>query len=115
LWNVYANGDFPDPQPRLQGILCAPGSSCEPRQVLPLTIGRFKTPTLRRLAQSQPYLHTGRMDTIEKVLDFYRQASLLVQVGKLRNADPALAAISIDGGDEKDLAAFLRSLNEDYE
>jgi cytochrome c peroxidase len=115
LWNVYANGDFPDPQPRLRGILCAAGSPCVPDQVLPLTIGRFKTPTLRDLAQSQPYLHTGRMGTIEKVLDFYRHASLLVQAGKLRNADPALGAISIDANDEKDLAAFLRSLNEDYD
>jgi hypothetical protein len=115
LWNVYANGDFPGPQPRLQGIMCAAGSPCVPDQVLPLTIGRFKTPTLRDLAQSQPYLHTGRMDTIEKVLDFYRHTSLLVQAGKLRNGDPALGAISIDADDERDLAAFLRSLNEDYD
>lgn len=55
------------------------------------------------------------MDTIEKVLDFYRHTSLLVQAGKLRNGDPALGAISIDADDERDLAAFLRSLNEDYD
>jgi len=95
--------------------MCASGSPCVPDQVLPLTIGRFKTPTLRDLAQSQPYLHTGRMDTIEKVLDFYRHTSLLVQAGKLRNGDPALGAISMDADDDRDLAAFLRSLNEDYD
>jgi hypothetical protein len=53
------------------------------------------------------------MDTIEKVLDFYRHTALLAQTGKLRNADPAIGVISIDANDERDLAAFLRSLNED--
>jgi cytochrome c peroxidase len=68
-----------------------------------------------RLAQSQPYLHTGRMDTIEKVLDFYRHTALLAQAGNLRNADPQIGLVSIDAADEKALAAFLRSLNEDYD
>jgi hypothetical protein len=40
-------------------------------------------------------LHTGRLETIEKVLDFYRHTSLLARAGKLRNADPALGAISM--------------------
>ena len=115
LWNVYANADYPDPQPRLQAIMCPQGASCDPNQILPLTIGRFKTPVLRDLAQSQPYLHTGHMDTIEKVLDFYRHTALLAQSGKLRDADPEISLISIDETDEKALAAFLRSLNEDYE
>jgi hypothetical protein len=114
LWNVYANADFPNPQPRLQNIMCGSGP-CDPAQVLPLTIGRFKTPTLRDLAHSQPYLHTGRMDTIEKVLDFYRHTALLAQAGTLRNADPNITGISIDDKDETALAAFLRSLNEDYD
>jgi cytochrome c peroxidase len=90
------------------------GSPCIPDQVLPLAIGRFKTPTLRDRAQSQPYLHTDCLETIEKVLDFYRHTSLLARAGRWRNANPALGAISMDA-DEKDLAAFLRSLNEDYD
>ncbi len=115
LWNVYANSDFPAPQARLQAIMWVSGTPCNPEQVLPLTIGRFKTPTLRDLGQSQPYLHTGRMDSIEKVLDFYRHTALLAQNGELRNADSHIAGISIDAQDEAALAAFLRSLNEDYD
>jgi hypothetical protein len=114
MWNVYANTDFPEPQARLQRLMCAPTSACDPNHILPLTIGRFKTPTLRDLGHSQPYLHTGRMNTIEKVLDFYRHTALLAQSGKLRNPDPAIGAISIDSQDETALAAFLRALNEDY-
>jgi hypothetical protein len=114
MWNVYANTDFPSPQQRLQDLVCST-PPCDPSQVLTLTIGRFKTPTLRDLGHSQPYLHTGRMDTIEKVLDFYRHTALLAQAGKLRNADPNIAGISIDDQDSTALAAFLRSLNEDYD
>jgi hypothetical protein len=114
MWNVFANTDFPAPQQRLQDLMC-PSSPCDLAQTLPLTIGRFKTPTLRDLGHSQPYLHTGRMDTIEKVLDFYRHTALLAQAGKLRNADPNIAGISIDGQDAAALAAFLRALNEDYD
>ena len=36
-----------------------------PAVALPLTIALFKTPNLRDLGSSQPYLHTGRMNTIE--------------------------------------------------
>lgn len=114
MWNVFANTDFTAPQQRLQDLVC-PSSPCDLAQTLPLTIGRFKTPTLRDLGHSQPYLHTGRMDTIEKVLDFYRHTALLAQAGKLRNADPNMAGISIDSQDAAALAAFLRALNEDYD
>ena len=114
MWNVYANTDFPAPQQRLQDLMCA-NPPCDPAQVLPLTIGRFKTPTLRDLGHSQPYLHTGRMDSVEKVLDFYRHTALLAQAGQLRNADPNIAGISIDAQDSAALAAFLASLNEDYD
>jgi len=40
--------------------------------------------------------------------------SELARAGKVRNASPELAAVRIDGGDVAPLAAFLRSLNEDY-
>ncbi len=113
MWNVFANTDFPAPQQRLQDVMC-PSSPCDLTQTLPLTVG-FKTPTLRDLGHSQPYLHTGRMDTIEKVLDFYRHAALQAQAGRLRNADPNIAGISIDEQDAAALAAFLRALNEDYD
>jgi hypothetical protein len=55
------------------------------------------------------------MDSVEKVLDFYRHTALLAQAGQLRNADPNIAGISIDAQDSAALAAFLASLNEDYD
>jgi hypothetical protein len=82
--------------------------------VLPYTIGLFKTPTVRDLSSSEPYLHTGRMDTIEDVINFYAIFSLKARDGLVRNGDPRLSGIFLDTNATAPLAAFLRSLNEDY-
>ncbi len=117
-WNIYANPDFPKPQAALDQILCGEGGPargrCTPAEVLPLTIGYFKTPAIRDLGQSEPYFHTGDVDTIEEALRFYVSVSKLAREGKLRNASPEVKDIHIDEEDVAPLAAFLRSLNEDY-
>lgn len=35
--------------------------------------GKFKTPSLRNLAYSAPYMHDGRFETLDEVLDFYSE------------------------------------------
>ena len=82
--------------------------------VLPYTIGLFKTPTVRDLSSSEPYLHTGRMDTIEDVINFYENTSIQARAGLVRNGDPQLSGVFMDTNAIVPLAAFLRSLNEDY-
>ncbi len=82
--------------------------------ILPLTVARFKTPNLRDLGQSEPYLHTGRMGTLEDVVQFYQTFSDKSRAGTVRNGDPALKGISLDSDAITALAAFLRALNEDY-
>jgi cytochrome c peroxidase len=82
--------------------------------VLPRTIALFKTPTVRDLAHSGPYMHTGRMDSFEDVIQFYREFSKKARQGKVRNADPEMREIQLDESAIIPLAAFLRSLNEDY-
>jgi hypothetical protein len=54
------------------------------------------------------------MDTIEGVIEFYRKFSKKARRGDLRNADPELSDISLDDFAVAPLAAFLRSLDEDY-
>jgi cytochrome c peroxidase len=75
----------------------------------------FKTPGLRDLGQSAPYLHTGQEDTLEAVVDFYIRASALARAEALRNAAPELSGVALTGDDVTPLAAFLRALNEDYD
>lgn len=38
---------------------------------LPQDMGRFKTPTLRNVALTAPYMHDGRFQTLEEVIDHY--------------------------------------------
>jgi hypothetical protein len=83
-------------------------------EVLPLMIARFKTPTLRDLGQSNPYLHTGRMNTLNRVIQFYRNFSDKARNGNARNIDPEISNISLDDSAVGPLKAFLNSLNEDY-
>jgi len=85
-----------------------------PDGVLPRTIALFKTPTLRDLAHSGPYLHSGRMNSIEGVLRFYQKFSVKARRGQVRNADSESGKIFLSDSDIAPLAAFIRSLDEDY-
>ena len=84
------------------------------RVLLPLTIGLFKTPNLRDLGSSDPYLHTGRMDTLQDVIAFYQNFSNLSRAGAVRNGAGQLNGISLNNAAVTPLVAFLNSLNEDY-
>ena len=55
------------------------------------------------------------MDTLEEVFAFYIRMSTLARACKVRNAAPELSGIILTEQDIAPLAAFLRSLNEDYE
>lgn len=112
-WNIFANPDLPKPQAALTQILCR-DKSCDPEAVLPLTVAVFKTPTVRDLGQSNPYFHSGATGTVEDTLHFYMKASRLARDGKLRNGSPEIEDIHLSRSDIAPLAAFLRSLNEDY-
>ena len=38
--------------------------------------GAFKTPTLREIAQTAPYMHDGSLKTLEEVVDFYDKGGI---------------------------------------
>jgi cytochrome c peroxidase len=115
LWNVFANPDQPSNQAALRRLLNSGKRAETDAALLPQTVGLFKTPSLRGLGFSDPYLHNGSKDTLEEVIEFYRRNSALARAGQLRNAAPELLSIYLTKEDVAPLAAFLRSLNEDYE
>jgi hypothetical protein len=115
LWNVFANPDQPQAQAALRRLLNGEGRPAPDETLLPRTVGLFKTPSLRGLAFSGPYLHTGRKDTLEEVIEFYIRMSAQARAGTLRAASPEMSGIFLKPEDVAPLAAFLRSLNEDYE
>ena len=119
-WNVFANEDFPRSQETVRSLLCGIASSASAcsavadAELLARAVAAFKTPGLRDLGDSQPYMHDGAFDTLEAITAFYARSASLARGGSLRNADPRLANIAINAQDQADLAAFLRALNEDY-
>lgn len=107
---TFTNDTLANAQEYYQVVVAGP----QPVVALPLTIARFKTPNLRDLGSSEPYLHTGRMNTLQNVLAFYQNFSNLARSGAVRNGDPELNGISLNASAVGPLAAFLNALNEDY-
>jgi len=116
-WNVFANPDMPAPQAKITAILCDDQQPCllSNAVLLDRAIARFKTPGLRDLGHSAPYMHTGQFDGLIDVLQFYRGASDQARSGALRNGDIRLQGIALTAGDLSAVTAFLNSLNEDYQ
>jgi len=118
VWNIVGNPDIPAPQQAIMDILCTQfqltGAACNADALLPLAIAYFKTPTLRDLGQSNPYLHNGSLTSVDDVVTFYVTTSRLAQQHQLRNAAPELSNMFIDQSDVAALSAFLNALNEDY-
>lgn len=114
LWNVYANSDVPLVQEPLRALFHGRFGSDDPVEILPHTVALFKTPGLRALGGSAPYMHTGQASTLESVIFFYRFTAEIGRAGELRNGDPEISRIFLGKFDSAPLAAFLRSLNEDF-
>lgn len=113
LWNVYSNPDLPVPQPALERLL-NPDGRLAANEVLARAIARFKTATVRNLGQSAPYMHTGRLRTLDETVVFYQRMTASARAGKLRNAPPEFFAMRLAPADIGPLTAFLRALNEDF-
>lgn len=71
--------------------------------------GAFKTPTLRDITRTAPYMHDGSVATLEEVLDLYDR-------GGEPNAwlDPKMEKLGLTDKDKTDLLAFLKSLDGDW-
>lgn len=68
----------------------------------------FKTPTLRNLNSSAPYMHDGSLTTLESVIALYN-AGGLTDPGRSSEIKP----LGLSGSDISDLVAFLGTLNSD--
>ncbi|MCH7959298.1 MAG: hypothetical protein IID08_04180 [Candidatus Hydrogenedentes bacterium] len=75
-------------------------------------VGAFKTPSLRNLQWSDPFMHNGAYATVEDAIAQKIRACARAQADALRNPDPEFAAMRIDEDDIAPLATFLRTLNE---
>jgi cytochrome c peroxidase len=73
---------------------------------LPQDRGAFKTPTLREVAATAPYMHDGSLASLEQVIDFYDRG------GRANpHRDPELRPLRLLPAERRQLIAFLRSLS----
>jgi cytochrome c peroxidase len=65
----------------------------------------YKTPMLREVALTAPYMHDGSMATLEEVVEFYDGGG-----GDDPGRDPLLAPLGLTAAEKAALVAFLKSL-----
>jgi cytochrome c peroxidase len=69
----------------------------------------FKTPSLRNLKYSYPYMHDGRFSTVKQVVDYYMR-----DIKRYKNLSPPLnTPIILSPIDKTNLIAFLNTLNDE--
>mgnify|MGYP001989599867 FL=1 len=77
----------------------------------PLDSGKFRTPTLRNIALSGPYMHDGRFETLEEVVDHYNSGGVASST-----IDPFMkyttGGLSLAPSQKEDLIAFLHTLTD---
>ena len=73
----------------------------------PNNLGEFKTPTLRNIARTAPYMHDGRFETLKDVVQFYSE---LDQTPALGHREETLQPLSLTKEETNDLIEFLKSL-----
>ncbi|BFU93011.1 MAG: cytochrome-c peroxidase [Nitrospira sp.] len=72
----------------------------------PDDLGAFKTPTLREISRTAPYMHDGRFVTLEEVIDFYDKGG--IQNPHLSNL---MIPLNLTTQEKADLVEYMRSLN----
>ena len=67
---------------------------------------KFKTPTLREVANTAPYFHSGQFETLEAVITLYNAGG-----GEDGYKDPLKKPLNLNEQEQEDLVAFLKSLS----
>lgn len=94
LENVSSYDDFPD---RGHGEVTG----------VQMDIGRFRVPTLRNIEFSAPYMHDGRFETLEEVIEHYNSGGHFFE-----NIDPNMRPLDLNEEEKCALIAFLLTLSD---
>jgi cytochrome c peroxidase len=74
----------------------------------PADWGVFKTPTLRNVSKTSPYMHNGVFTKLNKILNLYNDG----MHGKDENKSPLIVPLGLSEEEIKNLEDFLLSLSE---
>lgn len=86
---------------RLQGLSATPPDDLK---------GAFRTPSLRSVAETAPYMHAGQLATLEDVVAYYDRGGDTPAAG---TKDPRIKPLGLSTRERADLTAFLRALTGD--
>lgn len=69
--------------------------------------GKFRTPTLRNIELTAPFMHDGRFSTLEDVMDHYNHG-----IQPARNKDPLVSNLDISDDERIAIVAFMKTLTD---
>lgn len=69
------------------------------------SMGAFKTPTVRDVARTAPYMHDGSLATLEQVMDHYDKGGT-----PNPTLDPRMKKLSLTPQEKADVVAFMKAL-----
>ena len=108
LYNLSGNGSYPEPN---TGLHKHTGNMED--------MGRFRTPSLRNVSLTAPYMHDESIDSLEGVLEFYSMGGRQIFDGALagngtRNPFKSsfVMGFPLSSKDKIDLIEFLKSLTD---
>jgi len=109
LYNVGGSGSYPRSSPGLSEFTGAPEDN-----------GKFRTPSLRNVAVTGPYMHDGSINTLAEVIAHYEAGGRTIHSGSNAgrgrdnpNRNPLVVGFKLTQQERRDLLAFLESLTDD--
>jgi cytochrome c peroxidase len=72
----------------------------------PEDFGAFKTPTLREIEHTFPYMHDGSLKTLEEVVEYYDKGGI-----PNKNLDERIKKLNLTAQDKTDLVSFMKALS----
>lgn len=108
------------------GVLSSIGTTASPDKNAPIDadpgfgavirredgFGMFKTPGLRNVERTAPYMHNGAFKTLEEVVEFYNDGGGRGRGQNPYSQDSKVAKLDLTDQQKKDLVAFLKGLND---
>jgi len=70
--------------------------------------GKFRAPSLRNIELTAPYMHDGRFETLEEVIDHYNSGGHIAN-----NLDPLIRPLLLNEQQKKELLIFLKTLTDE--
>jgi cytochrome c peroxidase len=74
--------------------------------------GAFKTPTLRNVELTAPYMHNGSLATLEQVVQFYNRGGNFAKAN-IADLDSDIKPLGLNASERAALVAFMKSLTDE--